>query len=139
MAAPPEVARNVEELLQAHIGPVQKWLEIKKVLVDNNLAHYTKAKATEFVVHAQNRASTLINPFSMHVKGLEILRAGADKSWLDGAVCIELPAAIDKRKKEVAPCENLVAASPYLASLTGKDRFASLSCGQTTQFVKAII
>ena len=88
------VSAKIREYVQSDLGPLQKWKHIQELLVSHNAAYNTVAKADAFVVHHQrNRAGTLINPYAMHSKGLQIVQSGADMSLLQ-SVCFELSALI---------------------------------------------
>ena len=72
------LSAKIREYVKSDLGPLQKWKHVQDLLVSNNVAYRTLAKASAFAVHEKNRSGTLINPYSMHSKGLQIIQTGAD-------------------------------------------------------------
>lgn len=139
MAVPVNVVSHITEVMSSSMGPLQKWKAVRECLVGHHLAYVIKAKASSFVVHERNRSGTLISPHGAHRKGAEIVQSGADLSLLTNSVCIELNPDLQIKNKQVAAFTRLTESTPYLASVSGAERFASLSSGHTCQFVKALM
>ena len=76
------LSAKIREYVKSDFGPLQKWKHVQDLLVSDNVAYRTLAKADAFVVHEKNRSGTLINPYSMHSKGLQIIQTAADVSLL---------------------------------------------------------
>ena len=102
------------------------------------MAYHTVAKAEAFVVHERNRAGTLINPYAMHSKGLQIYQAGADMSLLQ-SVRIELNPDSLKKEAQVKKFKELCMTSEVMPKVSGAERYARLSSSHTSQFIKAIL
>ena len=132
------VSAKIREYVQADLGPLQKWKHIQDLLVSQNVAYHTVAKAEAFVVHQRNRAGTLINPYAMHSKGLQIVQSGADMSLLQ-SVCFELSPDSLKKEAQVKKFTELCTTCEYMPKVSGAERYASLSSGHTSQFIKAIL
>ena len=132
------VSAKIREYVKSDLGITQKWKEIQSLLLSHNVAYHTVAKAEAFVVHERNRAGTLINPYAMHSKGLQIYQAGADMSLLQ-SVCIELSPDSLKKEAQVKKFKELCMTSEVMPKVTGAERYASLSSSHTSQFIKAIL
>ena len=132
------LSAKIREYVKSDLGPLQKWKHVQDLLVSNNVAYRTLAKADAFVVHEKNRSGTLINPYSMHSKGLQIIQTGADVCLLQ-SVCFELSPDATQKEKQVKKFKELCANSEYMPKVSGAERFASLSSGHTSQFIKAIM
>ena len=132
------LSAKIREYVKSDLGPLQKRKHVQDLLVSHNVAYHTLAKADAFVVHEKNRSGTLINPYSMHSKGLQIIQTGADVSLLQ-SVCFELSPDATQKEKQVKKFKELCANSEYMPKVSGAERFASLSSGHTSQFIKAIM
>ena len=132
------VSAKIREYVKSDLGITQTWKEIQSLLLSHNVAYHTVAKAEAFVVHERNRAGTLINPYAMHSKGLQIYQAGADMSLLQ-SVCIELNPDSLKKEAQVKKFKELCMTSEVMPKVTGAERYASLSSSHTSQFIKAIL
>lgn len=132
------VSAKIREYVKSDLGITQKWKEIQSLLLSHNVAYHTVAKAEAFVVHERNRAGTLINPYAMHSKGLQIYQAGADMSLLQ-SVCVELNPDSLKKEAQVKKFTKLCTTCEFMLKVSGAERYASLSSGHTPQFIKAIL
>ena len=128
------LSAKIREYVKSDLGPLQKWKHVQDLLVSHNVAYRTLAKADAFVGHEKNRSGTLINPYSMHSKGLQIIQTGADVSLLQ-SVCFELSPDATQKEKQVKKFKELCANSEYMPKVSGAERFASLSSGHTSQFI----
>ena len=137
MSLDTSVSKQITDFMKSDLAPLQKWKSIKALLLEKQIAFYSTLRADSFVVHRCNRSGTLVNPHNMHNKGMQILQAGADKSMLH-SVCTELHPDNDKKQAAIADFKALCE-SPYMAPVTGAERYASLSSGHTSQFVKAVL
>ena len=138
MSLDTSVSKQIADCIQSDLAPLQKWKGIKALLLEKQIAYFATLKADAFVVHQKNRSGTLVNPHGTHSNGLQIAQAGADINMLH-SVCTELHPDNDKKKAAIADFKALCSEPPYMAPVTGAERYASLSSGHTSQFVKAIL
>ena len=135
MAEPAEVKAKIDGILQrGQMGPIQQWMEIKSLLISTGLAYEITAKADSFVAHPKNRSTTLISPHNMHRKGQEIIKKGADLGMLQNSVCTSFQLTLLWRMHLWRKIS-----TKHLAPVLGSERYATLSSGHTTQFVKALM
>ena len=139
MTVPQEVASKIEALLKDESqGMLQRWKDIKKLLLDSGCAYMTRATAESFVIHPANRGGVLLNPMALHQKGKDIVLAGGDVSMLSHATAFELDPVDAKRQVQLQPMVELASSSSLVPPVLGKERFATVSCSHTCQFVKAV-
>ena len=139
MSVPQEVASKIEALLKDESqGMLQRWKIIKQLLLDCGCAYMTRATAESFVIHPANRGGVLLNPMALHQKGKDIVLAGGDISMLSHATAFELDPVDAKRQVQLQPMVELASSSRLVPPVLGKERFATVSCSHTCQFVKAV-
>lgn len=138
MTVPQNVAEKVESLLKDESqGMLQRWKDIKQLLLDNGCAYMTRATAESFVVHPANRGGVLLNPMALHQKGRDIVLAGGGVSMLSNSTAFELDPVQAQRQTQLKPMVELAKSSDLVPQVLGKERFATVSCSHTCQFVKA--
>ena len=105
----------------------------------NGLAHQTRLRPKELLVHTSNRGGQMVNCFDVVSKGQAICEVGWDINKIREPVAFELSADSDKRHAMVAA--NLALAQQsngMLAMPCGKERCCSISASHTTSFLKAL-
>ena len=87
---------------------------------------------------SERLSDRMSEPYSMHSKGLQIIETGADVSLLQ-SVCFELSPYSTRQENPVKKFKGLRNSSEHMNTVSGAERFASLSSGHTSQFIKAFM
>jgi hypothetical protein len=120
-------------------GARSRWVSMKQMLIDANLAHFAQLHPSMLLCHNDNRGGYGLNAFNSHLLGWKIGKVGADLQELLHACCIELSANADVRKEQVEFNKRLVQSSGGLLSpVLGNEKYLSLSCGHTVGLARAI-
>ena len=135
-----EVKPKIKDLLQtSDEKPLQAWLQIAELLEQSGLAWKSKEVVSSFIVHPCNRSSLPLNPLQVHKKGSAILKMGVDPALLQRSVAFEVAHDKAQRKSQLEWMKKGVEMSDgLLCPVVGKERFASVSSGHVSQFLKAL-
>jgi hypothetical protein len=137
----PALTEQIDKVLASTQGSLSKWNAIQDLLLKHKVAYTLESvRCDEFVVHPANRGGLGINPHECHRIGQSIKRTGADLSLLSKAVAFELPNFEPQLEPVLDFNKNLVALSKgLLGPVSGNERYMTVSCGHTTQFIKALL
>ena len=128
----------IDSFEKGKVAPMTAWKEIRKILVDADVATTVQVHTDAVIVHPCNRKRILINPHNMHSNGLKITNVGCDEDELTKAVVTELNPVPELRDAQIGPFKRLIASSKgLLAPLHGNESLASLGSGHTIQFFRA--
>ena len=132
-----ETKRDLQNLLEkGKSQPLTSWLAMEKLMLAKTLAWKSTIAPVSMLVHPTNRSGLQLNPHEVHSKGVALLKMGLDPEKLRGqAVCAEISQDPATKQKQLAYNAH---GSPLLAKPGGMERYCSLSCSHTTQFLKAI-
>lgn len=122
------------------VGPITKWGLVLDILKVHKIAYVVEDIDPDMMlVHPDNRSKLGVNPFNAHRVGAYIHRVGADMELLTKATCSELSPIEATRKRQIDFNHQLVSSSAgMLAPVSGAERYVSLGCGHTAQFIKAV-
>ena len=73
-------------------GARSRWVSMKQMLIDANLARFAQLHPSMLLCHNDNRGGYGLNAFNSHLLGWKIGKVGADLQELLHACCIELSA-----------------------------------------------
>ena len=119
-------------------GKLQRWNEMRHLLLAKGVCYKTKCQASNFIIHPQNRGNVLMNPVKMHAKGKMIVDAGASLAMLHGATAFECAPDAAIKTAQFEPMLKLASAHELVPNVSGNERYMSVSCSNTTQFIKGI-
>jgi len=127
----------ISAIIQANPNPVSCWGLLQACLLDHGLAWRQKLKVEELMVSSENRAGLGVNAYNCHKLGQQILQVGADLKELAKATCVELSQDSAKAAAQFDFNKKL-SAGGLLAEPTGRERYLTVSCSHTSQFLKAV-
>ena len=132
-----ETKRDLQSLLEkGKTQPLTSWLAMERLMIAKSLAWKSTIAPVSMLVHPTNRNGLQLNPHEVHSKGVALLKMGLDPEKLRGqAVCTEISQDPATNQKQLAYNAH---GSTLLAKPGGMERYCSLSCSHTTQFLKAI-
>jgi hypothetical protein len=135
----PKVVAGVSAVLgDRNMGVVTQYNEIRKILMDANIAYRIPLHTDMFVVHPANRGKLGVNAHEAHRNGATIKRVGADLELLKKTTAFELPTSGERRDFILNNFDKIVKRSKgLLANRTGAERYASVGGGHTSQFCRA--
>jgi hypothetical protein len=120
-------------------GTITRWTAVKEILLTEKIAYEVELHTSMLLVHPENRAKLGVNPYNAHRVGAFIKSVGADLKQLSNAVAFELNPLDPARSNQIGFNRSLVDnAGGLLAPLTGGERYLTVSCGHTAQWVKAV-
>ena len=76
-------------------GARSRWVSMRQMLIDANLARYSNLHPSMLICHNGNRGGHGLNAFNSHLLGWKVGKVGADLQELLHACCIELSANAD--------------------------------------------
>jgi hypothetical protein len=139
MADKQAVIAKVRAIMAAtnNAGPLAKFLEIKQILLEAKMGYMTVINVDLIMVHPANRGGLGINHYTAHQVGLKIHKLGADFAQLDSC-CLEMHPEGPARAHELEVNIGLTDKSAgMLATVSGQERFLSVSTSHTAAFCKA--
>ncbi|CAE7323802.1 unnamed protein product [Symbiodinium sp. CCMP2592] len=141
MDVTPELQKAVQAVLDDTSVPLlSRWQRVADKLVEGGLAWRAKLQASSMLVHNHNRGGLGVSGHGCHLKGEALAKSGFDMKFLHSAVCFEISHEPSRLAEQLEFNRKLVEqASGLLAPLQGAERYLSVSCGHTTQFVKAVL
>jgi hypothetical protein len=120
-------------------GTITRWTAVKELLLAEKIAYEVELHSSMLLVHPENRAKLGVNPHNAHRVGASIKSVGADLKQLSNSVAFELNPMEPARAQQIGFNRSLVDhAGGLLAPITGGERYLTVSCGHTAQWVKAV-
>ena len=97
-----------------------------------------QVKPAELIVHSQNRAGLMVNPFNVHEKGYEALKVGWNRQKLLESYCMEISQSMQTKQQQLLAMKVLVDSSEGKLAMSGQELYQSLSSSHMSQFCKAV-
>lgn len=142
MAVPPEVVKEVENLLSPSCpaGINTRLQKVLSILEGVGLVYKANICPSSMLCHPENRGRSLINPFNAHRKGAEILDSGLKADLLPpNSLAIEISRDVAKKDSQLGANKRMVdEAGGLLASVRGDERFLTLANSHFVQWAKAM-
>lgn len=137
----PQVKVKVQQMLDdSSLGNLAKWKKISAYLLEEKVMFQQQLTADELIIHPQNRGGMGVQVYNMHSKGKRILECGCDISLLNGSTCVEMHPNQSKKQAQCQVTAKLHQNHPdFIAPVSGKERFLSLSASHVSQFFKAMV
>ena len=116
-----------------------KCSKMLALLEQGGLAWKQQLLASQVLVHPSNRCGQLINCFDAHNKGHMVLSIGCKLEKLNESMCFEVARDATKKQAQIQANTALAtAAKGKVASVSGTERYLSVSSSHITQFVRAV-
>ena len=131
----------VQELESIRDAPLSVMTKASKMLEKLRVLGYIKQmvlKPSSLIVHAQNRAGLMVNPWNVHEKGYEALKVGWSLQKLQESFCMEISQNMLVKEKQLLAMQVLVEGSEGKLAMNGKEQYQSLSSSHMSQFCKAV-
>ena len=90
-----------QDVKDVPIGTIKK--EFLGYLSDQKISYKARLHVCEILVHVKNRTGLMLNAHNAHRNGSQILRVGANRDELHGAVCFEMQPDPVRRQVRIAP------------------------------------
>ena len=126
------------KLIRAQQSANEHFQSLMACLRSHNLAYsIDKVAPKHFLTHPKNRGGLMLSPHNVHRNAARIHQAGADRSQLTNAVCIEIAPSGNMRDEQLSKNRALIDRSAgLLAPINGSERYLTLGCGHTVAFCK---
>ena len=118
-------------------APNEHFAKLVNILEEYGMIYVIKIHAKYFLVHKGNRGGLLLSPHNCHKNAEGIRRSGADLSQLNNAYCIELSDDAQLKAEHIEKNKALYRrAAGMIPAVTGRERYVTIGCSHTSQFIK---
>lgn len=136
---PPNVKGKVDEILASESPVLVKVQSLVDHLTECGLAYKMMVKPSEVLTHPDNRAGQMLSALDCWNKGMKMWSVGVRKELLTSSVAFELAINTETREKQLQSNQRLIESSNgLLATISGQERFLSVSSSHMAAWLKAV-